>query len=679
MVMSTIDRLREQLAIPSPARPVPAEPNYPAPVSPGPRLFVPPADDGVLRYGDREPPDMPAPVLAHQYSWAGDSGKGHERHASPAISGAPDMPAPVLHHHASSPHNFGRPAMEGIEEYSEMPGWREEGEAEAYGPFAGQRARELAYDELRGSALDMEQQLEMVAMSLRGDQDEAAGVRKGLMMLQPFQASADSDSEYEQLASSRQIPPAQRLAAPSTSPQFGPRPSSSDPSCDPLASPRGAPQVLTCPTDYLQQIAVIETSVLKPGQVASTWTAAQGVTAVCVIPWSARTTGELSIELNETLDMSFFDASCMEQDWWFAVKADKEQTGSRFWRFPQDLRLLRKQAGYFPSKCVRLKGDKIPGPTVAEVQRPSGQSTAAKAQKTFEHKPAARQTSLSPRLPAHSSPISFPVLQPDPTVDPPLVPFANVPLWLPTWAKVSPRLGDDVPQGTPRDTPRDCTPRDRKRDSEESLPMITSATDQTDTTFAFTPVASSANLAGHVINDSDVESPAASGPVSARSSHSQESGAALSLPQPLASEDPHPSNPGPLKIQPDTALETGESDGHRITPLNAVPQLSGDLQRAPQDELRRVQIMRNPSAPPNAPAGIGLQFARPRGQMGACHILALSTEVNLALRLNERASALPCMSGLSLRMHHTTTLPRLRICASGRERHSRVGRCGSET
>jgi len=102
MVMSTIDRLREQLAIPSPARPVPAEPNYPAPVSPGPRLFVPPADDGVLRYGDREPPDMPAPVLAHQYSWAGDSGKGHERHASPAISGAPDMPAPVLHHHASS-------------------------------------------------------------------------------------------------------------------------------------------------------------------------------------------------------------------------------------------------------------------------------------------------------------------------------------------------------------------------------------------------------------------------------------------------------------------------------------------------------------------------------------------------------------------------------------------------
>ena len=49
------------------------------------------------------------------------------------------------------------------------------------------------YDEWRGSAFDMEQQLEMVAWSLRGDQDEVAGVRKGLMMLQPF----ENDSELE--------------------------------------------------------------------------------------------------------------------------------------------------------------------------------------------------------------------------------------------------------------------------------------------------------------------------------------------------------------------------------------------------------------------------------------------------------------------------------------------------
>jgi len=38
-----------------------------------------------------------------------------------------------------------------------------------------------------GAPSEMEQKLDMMAMSLRGNQEEAEGVRKGLMMLQPFQ------------------------------------------------------------------------------------------------------------------------------------------------------------------------------------------------------------------------------------------------------------------------------------------------------------------------------------------------------------------------------------------------------------------------------------------------------------------------------------------------------------
>ena len=617
MVMSTIDLLREQLAIPSPARPLPAEPNYPAPASPGPRFFVPPADDGGLRYGEREPPDIPAPVLSHLKSWAGNSEKGPTEHVPLSIPGPPDMPAPVLHSHAprSGQHTggYGRPAVEGLDDYGEMQGWGGQVEAEDYEPAAERFAHEHSHDELRGTALDMEQQLEMVAMSLRGDQDEAAGVRRGLLMLQPFEAprvgasSADSEAERDQTVHSRQGPAPPRR-----------------PRSDPVESPRGAPQVPACPTDHLHQIAAIESSVLKPSQVSSTWTAGQGLTAVCVVPWAARTKGELSLEMNETLDMSFFDASCMEQDWWFAFKADKQQTGSRLWRFPQDLGVLRKQAGYFPSKCVRLKGVQIPGSTAADGQRPLDQRTAAIARAPSEHKPAARQSSLSPALSAQASHISFPVLQPDPTIDPPLVPFANVPLWLPTWGKVS-KPGENSPRDTPRDTPKDYTPRDRKRDSEESLPLITSATDQTDTTFAFTPIGS-INFAANVINDSDVDSPAASGPVSARSAEG--SGAAVSLPVVPQKLDPGvPDNTG---VSDNNVSANGVQDHYLINGGHSGAQRSGNDHGAPQNEFRRVQLMRNPNAPQNTPAGIGLQFARPKGQMGACHILALSTDVSVS-------------------------------------------------
>ena len=216
------------------------------------------------------------------------------------------------------------------------------------------------------------------------------------------------------------------------------------------------------------------------------------------------------------------------------------------------------------------------------------------------------------------------MLQPDPTIDPPLVPFANVPLWLPTWAKVS-KPGENSPRDTPRDTPKDYTPRDRKRDSEESLPLITSATDQTDTTFAFTPIGS-INFAANVINDSDVDSPAASGPVSARSAEG--SGAAVSLPVVQQKLDPGvPDNTG---VSDNNVSANGVQDHHLSNGGHLGAERSGNDHGAPQNELRRVQLMRNPNAPQNTPAGIGLQFARPKGQMGACHILALSTDVSVS-------------------------------------------------
>jgi hypothetical protein len=72
----------------------------------------------------------------------------------------------------------------------------------------------------------------------------------------------------------------------------------------------------------------------------------------------------------------------------------------------------------------------------------------------------------------------------------------------------------------------------------------------------------------------------------------------------------------------------GVQDRHLSNGGHLGAQRSCNVHGAPQNEFRRVQLMRNPNAPPNTPAGIGVQFARPKGQMGACHILALSTEVS---------------------------------------------------
>ena len=690
MVMSTIDRLREQLALPSPVRPV--EPSYPAPMVPNavssPRVFVPPASHGAQGYGEKEPPGIPAPVLNHpNVRKHGEYGRNQNQLSQPSIPAPPDMPAPVLHPHALPRGSckygeIARPAVEGLDNYSEMragssvPGsYNDHGLAHDW-----QGQEQYPYDNYKGSALDMEQQLEMVAMSLRGDQDEAAGVRRGLMMLQPFENDGcgeqdrfpeSGDQGYSPRMLSRGPSIMTNAGDPPHSPRMLSRQASADPAYSPDTlfrqgsgdqgyspqmlsrrashetgvSPRGMPRASASPTDYLRHIAAMESSVLKPDQISSTWTAAQGITAVCIAQWAARTSGELSLELNDTLDMSFFDASYMSQEWWFAIKADKQQQGaSRVWRFPQDLGLLRNQAGYFPSRCVRLVGapqppqPSTPAPPSVNVQKP-------------EQRQPVRQVNTTPvSVPVQASPeISFPILNHDPTLDPPMVPFSNVPLWLPTWSRLA------VEKVSPRDKTEkvdkaDKTPRDNKRDSQDfdSLPLITSASDVSeDTTFSFTPVASSVNLAGNGMTDSDLDSPAVSRPLSARSA---QSGTSLGLPpfqQAPFSSDTGSNNGTNFGNQPGSPrLQTSQqemmsalsSEPHMLAALTGAPATSVPIFSseqgapqpggAPQPEFRSVQIMRNPDAPPNTSAGIGLQFARPRGEMGACHILAVSTEVS---------------------------------------------------
>ena len=168
-------------------------------------------------------------------------------------------------------------------------------------------------------------------------------------MLQPF----ENDSELER-------GPCSHTPRSSTEPAFSPRMVLRQSSNDLSTSPPVTQHLSPCPTDYMYQITLIENSVLKPEQANSSWISGQAITAVCIAPWSAQTNGQLSLDLHDTLDMSFFDVANMSHDWWFAIKADKQQidhnshSAPRIWRFPQDFGLLRKQSGYFPSKCVRL-------------------------------------------------------------------------------------------------------------------------------------------------------------------------------------------------------------------------------------------------------------------------------------------------------------------------------------
>ena len=424
MVMSTFDKLREQLALPSPARPV--EPTYPAPALP-PGCVLSEEGCGLQRYGRQH--SVP-------YGTEAEHGSYKSQHDLPHIPPPPDVQAPILHPHmhhlrqaeSARPHGYGRPAVEGLDNNSEMhpsevilpvTSFSSRSVAEEYGNAADRRARQ---DQ---TASNMEQQLELVAVSLRGDQDEAAGVRKGLMMLQ-----ACSD---------------------------------------------------------VKDVAT--------------------------------------------------------------VRSD-QKAGSR--------------------------------------------SPTLKGQSRDE----------VPRL-------SFPVLLRDPAADPPLVPFSDVPLWLPTWHK----------------TALDRTPSDKKQDTEEldSLPLITSASDQSEeTTYTFTPGADSPVLASTAANESVLGSPAVLLQNSAQSQHLASSMNSVSAHP--GSHDMHThfqdvyKDNAPQRDLPDMQVQRPPTPDSTTTCL---PMQTADT-LAP---FRNVQVVRDPSAPQDTLGGIGLQFARPRGQMGPAHILAMTSEV----------------------------------------------------
>jgi len=431
MVMSTFDKLREQLSLPSPSRPV--EPTYPAPALPGGCVL---SEDGrgLERYG----------VGSVPYGKGAEQGSYKSQLDRPQIPPPPDVQAPILHPHmhhprqaeSARPHGYGRPAVEGLDNYGEMhpseanlpvTSISSRSAGEGYGNTASRRARQDL------TAASMEQQLELVAVSLRGDQDEAAGVRKGLMMLQACHDEKDA------------------------------------------------------PT----------------------------------------------------------------------VRSD-QKAGAR-------------------SPTLR-------GHSREEIQR-----------------------------------LSFPVLLRDPAADPPLVPFIDVPLWLPTWHKTTP----------------DRTPSDKTRETEEldSLPLITSASDQSEeTTLTFTPGADSPVFASNTANESVLDSPAI---LLQNSEQSQNLAfSSISAPAQTASQnidthsqdtDKHNSSKRDLPAMQMLPPPTPDSTTTRL-PMQAADTL---------DPFRNVHVMRDPSVPQNTLGGIGLQFARPRGQMGPAHILAMTSEVLLAFSTDE--------------------------------------------
>jgi hypothetical protein len=124
------------------------------------------------------------------------------------------------------------------------------------------------------SPSEMEQQLEMMATSLRGDQEEAEGVRKGLLMLQPLQHNGGGALARSRGRETR---------------------SAEDVDADRVLG--------ECPGDYLSHVAAIEDAMLEAGSWVS---GAQGMNAVCVRPWPGSGT-QIALEAGDVIDISLMD------------------------------------------------------------------------------------------------------------------------------------------------------------------------------------------------------------------------------------------------------------------------------------------------------------------------------------------------------------------------------------
>jgi len=190
----------------------------------------------------------------------------------------------------------------------------------------------------RGEETVMEDQLELVAMSLRGDQDEAEGVRKGLLMLQQFPEEKSREKGV----------PVKKVFTRSSLQETDYSSSLASPGSSDESKASESEDLPACPSDFVARLAMLESCVLP----AQTWIFGSEMKARCVETWKAHNKGQLSISKDEVLDVSFHDFKSQGMDWIFGVKIGNHET--RTMRFPGDLSLLRKSCGYFPFRNVHL-------------------------------------------------------------------------------------------------------------------------------------------------------------------------------------------------------------------------------------------------------------------------------------------------------------------------------------
>ncbi|KAJ1476766.1 hypothetical protein T484DRAFT_1823794 [Baffinella frigidus] len=208
------------------------------------------------RSGPPDPPQGLAPQLYSSPHRRHDGSAHAPRSSTDNVYGASGLPKPWQDSRSKpaqpsfmAPQAAERRAMQGIQQRPGTHG--APSQRQAHGGAGG-----------GGAPNEMEQQLEMMAMSLRGNQEEAEGVRKGLMMLQPFGGGEEARSA-PQVSQGQQRPAAARPSlaqiraqvehtdAHSPAPRSRPIPESRER----VRGGDGGGEVGECPSDYLAQWA----------------------------------------------------------------------------------------------------------------------------------------------------------------------------------------------------------------------------------------------------------------------------------------------------------------------------------------------------------------------------------------------------------------------------------------
>jgi hypothetical protein len=116
-----------------------------------------------------------------------------------------------------------------------------------------------------------------------------------------------------------------------------------------------------CPGDYMEQLARIEVGIFAGREAGErfTWPSPNGCLRTCAAlrAWAPASEFELRLLPGDEVDITFQCPEALRSEWWFGVRApDGAAPGRRdpLWHLPDELADLRRHAGYFPARCVRL-------------------------------------------------------------------------------------------------------------------------------------------------------------------------------------------------------------------------------------------------------------------------------------------------------------------------------------